>query len=46
MIFGNKDLRKAKKKAKKEQKKKFKLGKITKEEFKTAKKEIRGYTDY
>ena len=45
-IFGDKQLRQAKRKAKKEQRKKFKLGQTTRKEFKAAKKEIRKYTDY
>jgi len=45
-IFGNKKLRQAKRKAKKEQRKKFKLGETTRKQFKAAKKEIRKYTDY
>ena len=45
-LFGNKGLRKAKKKAKLEQKGKFKSGEITREQYKSAKKEIRKYTDY
>ena len=45
-IFGDKKLRQAKRKAKKEQRKKFKLGETTRKEFKAAKKQIRKYTDY
>ena len=46
--FGNKDkriLRKSNKKLIKEQRELYKQGKITKDQFKSAKKEIKGYTD-
>ena len=46
--FGNKDkriLRRSNRKLIKEQKELYKQGKITKDQFKAAKKEIKGYTD-
>ena len=46
--FGNKDkriLRRSNRKLIKEQRELYKQGKITKDQFKAAKKEIKGYTD-
>tara|TARA_R100001440_G_scaffold27471_1_gene45026 strand:+ start:179 stop:385 length:207 start_codon:yes stop_codon:yes gene_type:complete len=46
--FGNKDkriLRRSNRKLIKEQKELYKQGKITKDQFKAAKEEIKGYTD-
>ena len=45
-LFGDKELRKAKRKAIKDEKSKMKSGKISRKEFKKAKKEIKKYTDY
>ena len=45
-LFGDKGLRKAKRKAIKDEKSKMKSGEITRKEFKEAKKEIKKYIDY
>jgi len=45
-LFGDKGLRKAKRKAIKDERSKMKSGEINRKEFKKAKKEIKTYTDY